>query len=237
MVACVRAGFWQLDRWDQKLAEADRRASQHALPELTALPASLEPAEAGYRRVRVEGHFTRALVASGGVPFKLNGYAALGVFQVADGPKVLVLRGWIPYEGWTHHLELPLDHELTGVLQPLEGQEGIVPLTDPRTEEPLWPLGRQPLLWFFSRGVGIPWPSIAAAEEVRYPAVLVEGPQLPSLDERPTIDLPAGGYTTWLQTEHHHHYALQWFAFAAIAVGLRGWFWWRSRSALQPRQP
>lgn len=228
VVTCVRLGFWQLHRFEDRSAVAAQRVERHAAPALEALPEDLRDLD--YRRVRLEGHYTHGLAATGGIPYSLNGYAALAVFQVNGGPRVLVQRGWVPSLEWETYVEPPSGPTVVeGILATLEGASDVQPFVDRRTGRELWPLGRERMLVFLSRGVAIPWPSIAAAEGVTTPVVVVEGPELPNLEERDIQHLPAGGYTTYLKTEHHEHYAWQWFAFAIIAAGLRLWFGWRNR--------
>lgn len=229
VITCVRLGFWQLSRYEQKSAVAALRIERHSAPPLESLEGPL--VDLDYRQVRLQGHYTKGLTATGGIPCALNGYAALGVFQVDDGPRVLVQRGWVPSLEWEAYAEPPAGPTtLEGVLATLDGADDVQPFQDRRTGKELWPLGRESLLYFFSRGAGIPWRSLAAQEDVQTPVVVVLGPELGSLEERNLQRLPAGGYTTFLPTEHHQHYAWQWFAFALIAAGLRLWFgWWRAR--------
>ena len=228
VVTCVRLGFWQLARFEERSAIATQRVERHAAPPLTSLTGDL--VDLDYRRVRLAGHYTKGFAATGGIPYSLNGYAALGVFQVDDGPMVLVQRGWVPALDWEAHVDPPTQPTvIEGVLTTAEGAADVRPSVDGRTGRSLWPLGRERFLVFLSRGVAIPWPSILAHEGVTTPVVVVLGPELPNLEERNVNQLPAGGYTTYLKTEHHEHYAWQWFAFAIIAAGLRLWFGWKAR--------
>ena len=94
----IAAGFWQLDRADEKeallaTAKASREASVLSWP-VTASQA----AEYRYRRVQVSGRFiTRQQVlldsmTTGGI----NGYEVLTLFRVDDSDLyVLVNRGWL----------------------------------------------------------------------------------------------------------------------------------------------
>lgn len=228
IVVCTRLGFWQLSRFEERSAIAEAREHAHELPPVTDLTTIEGPVD--YRRVSLQGRYTGGHMVSGGVKARLNGYAALGVFQVDDGPRVLVLRGWVPVDRWTEFLEPEPTTRIEGVLRSMDGAADLAPLEV--KGHPIWPQTNETFLGVFRRGVGIPWLSIAAAEGITAPAVVL-GPQLESLDTRDLQRLPASGYTTYLKVEHHEHYAWQWFGFAAIAAALRGWWWWRSRR--QPR--
>jgi cytochrome oxidase assembly protein ShyY1 len=104
VVACVVAGFWQLDRLDQRRdrnALLDARTEQPVAPiqEVLTPDASAEEADAvTYRRVAATGTYAvgdDVLVANrtnGGVP----GYWVLTPLVVDEGWGVLVNRGWIP---------------------------------------------------------------------------------------------------------------------------------------------
>lgn len=230
VVACVRLGFWQLSRFDERSAIANARTEAHALPPLSDVSQVSEPVD--YRRVALQGRYVGAHMVTGGVKAALNGYAALGVFQVDGGPRVLVLRGWVPADRWTEFLEPPADTRIEGVLASLDGADDLEPLE--LQGHPIWPQTPETFLGVFRRGVGIPWRSIAASEGITAPAVVL-GPEIESLDKRDLQRLPASGYTTYLKVEHHLKYAAQWFAFAAIAVALRGWWWWRRRRSQPPR--
>ncbi|MCB9670374.1 MAG: SURF1 family protein [Alphaproteobacteria bacterium] len=220
---CVRLGFWQLSRYAERSAIAERRASQHALPELDRVAPPWEDLD--YRRVRLTGVFTGGTVATGGIPFSRNGYAAIGVFAVDGGPRVLVNRGWIPADTWTSHTEPPIGRTtVEGVLLPIpeDGDLSVRPVPDGR-----WPLEREQFFGVFSRGTRIPWAALAAQEGVTTPVVVVVGPELEDLEQRKTSSLPAGGYTTYLKVLHHLEYAAQWFGFAVLAVGLWAFYGWR----------
>lgn len=207
----ARLGVWQLQRHADRSAEADRRIAAHAAPPLTAWPEVLVP----YQRITLEGRYTDATVATGGIPFSRNGYAAIGVFETTDGLRVLVNRGWIPADRWTRFLDAPPDTTVSGVLQPFDPSD-VVPLTT--DEGTRWPLERERFLFgLLTRGVRIPYDAIARAHDVSTQAALIVGPALADLEDRKTNALPAGGYTTYLKVFHHLEYAAQWFAFSALA--------------------
>ena len=99
----LRAGFWQLDRAEQKLAmQRDFEAASRAEPvELNnGLP---KPEAVRYRRVLATGEYlpekqflldNRIKVDEYGV--KRVGYEVLSPFKLASGSVLLVNRGWLP---------------------------------------------------------------------------------------------------------------------------------------------
>lgn len=227
VAVCVRAGFWQLSRYSERTAVAELRESRHALSPLDEVPWSAPDLD--YRRVRLTGTWRASAVATGGIPYSRNGYAAIGVLHTDRGQDVLVLRGWVPADGWERWLAVdPLPTMVEGVLRPSE-DDGLVTALE-RDGQPLWPLQRERFLFAFSRGVTLPIRAIAAELGARPEVYVVAGPELEDLEERDVNQLPAGGYTTYLKTLHHLEYTVQWFAFAAIAVGLWLWYGWRRRS-------
>lgn len=223
VVVTVRLGFWQLTRYTTRSAIAERRTSQHALPALDRLAPPWDDLD--YRRVRLTGTWREGFAATGGIRFSRNGYAALGVFDVSGGPEVLVNRGWIPVDGWERHVTPPSGRQtIEGILLPISPGPDVVPLAGAPER---WPLERETFLGGFTRGVRIPWASLAAAKYIDTPVIVVVGPELEDLEKRKTNSLPAGGYTTYLKVLHHLEYALQWFGFALLAVAIWALYGWR----------
>ena len=93
----VRLGVWQLDRLAERRSLNEERASRLAEP-LLDQPLGLPPARVFWRRVRVTGayDYDREVVlfgrSRGGVP----GVHVVTPLRVADTLAVLVLRGWLP---------------------------------------------------------------------------------------------------------------------------------------------
>ncbi|MEZ4316943.1 MAG: SURF1 family protein [Myxococcota bacterium] len=222
----IRLGFWQLSRYRERSAIAEQRESRHALPELTTVEPPYDALD--YRRVRLTGHYRNTHVVTGGIKFSRNGYAVVSTLDVDDGPDVLVLRGWIPVDGWTAWLDTdPGPVVVEGILQVATDTAKVEPLVHPTLGKPYWPLQTEPFLGVLTRGVLIPIHSIAAVESVTGEVYVVQGPELEDLEQRRTTELPAGGYTTYLKVLHHLEYAVQWFSFSLIAFGLWLWYGWR----------
>lgn len=230
-VVTARLGVWQLSRFQERSAIADQREARHAQPALTAIP--VDRAGLDFRRVRLEGRFRAFEIATGGVPYSRNGYAALGVFE-AGSESVVVLRGWVPAEGFERWLDGEGSFVVEGVLRESEDAGSVAPIAHPSTGRRVWPLEREAFLGVLSRGVRLPIRSIAAAHGAVEEVYVVAGPELADLEDRDPLVLPAGGYTTYLKTFHHLEYAVQWFAFAGIALGLWLWFGWRRARRTPP---
>jgi cytochrome oxidase assembly protein ShyY1 len=142
---CVRLGFWQLERLDQRKARnalVEARATEDGGP----LPA--DPEDALYRRVTVTGVYEPAREeidggrALGGRP----GEHVITPLLLDDGRELLVNRGWLPNSGAPSD-EAPAEAappeetvEVTGVVLPgdpdpvirLERQEPPQPGDVPR---------------------------------------------------------------------------------------------------------
>lgn len=215
-------GFWQLGRLEERRARNAFISARLQAAPLHLNTASLPPpiSQFDYQAASVRGTFdptqeivwrNRALNGAPGVdvitPLRLTGSEQV----------ILVNRGWIPYteaEPAQRARYAPPAGEvtLTGWLRvPLERNQPFLPLdpTDqPRLDAWFWldmaQIQRQmpyPLLsWVF-----IPAPPDRAV-----------APPIPHDD----IDLSDGS---------HLAYAVQWFAFAAIAILGPGVYWWRSR--------
>jgi surfeit locus 1 family protein len=219
VAACVRLGFWQLDRLEGRRLRNERLAERMALPpiELAAPP----PDTAGwlYRRVIVHGRYDdeRSVV----LPARfLRGVLGLHVVTplllAPGGQAVLVNRGWLPSADGIHvdpaaFLE-PGPVSFEGLVLPFFGPESS--LGQPRAGDSSAPSAEQrdfSRVWFT-----IDEPALRA----QFPYLLgrVHIQALPSGDPAAGPQrLPAPS----LSEGPHLSYAIQWFSFAAIA--LIGW--------------
>jgi surfeit locus 1 family protein len=212
VVVCVRLGFWQLDRLEQ------RRAQNAALERAAAEPVLVLDAHAAaeiardpeaylFRRVRVRGAFQPAadVVLRGRSHMGQPGVHLFAPLRIDDaGPVVLVNRGWVgapdaatvdprPYR---EHAAV----EVEGVVQPFPAARGEgVPVEREVDGYRVFSLARldsqalqarvaEPLAPFYIQQ--LPW---AGADG--YPVRL----QMPPVEDGP-----------------HLAYAVQWFSFAAI---------------------
>lgn len=211
---CVRLGFWQLDRLEQRRVRNAAVTAAGALPTLLLDSAAMAriaegPAAHLHRRVRVRGTYDpsgefvlrgRALEGQPGVhlatPLRVEGSPAA----------VLVNRGWVPSpDGATverGRYEEPGTHEVTGILQeiPATGNGG----------QPAVPgSGRDTTFRRLDREV--------VRVRSPYPVLPLYVQQLP---DSPAVraSLPARVAPPALDEGPHLSYAIQWFGFATIAV-------------------
>lgn len=217
---CVRLGFWQLDRLDQRRERNAAVAAATSLPVLDLSGDSLvavmrRPDLYRYRRARARGAYDAA------GDFLLRGRALEGrpgvhlvtPLRIAGtDTAVLVLRGWLrspdaatadprPYAD-------PGPREVEGILQPLATAGGALPVReevngamvttyqriDPRALRGSISYPLLPVYLQLLPVAGAPAPPAA-------PAAALQRVPLPPMDEGP-----------------HLGYAIQWFGFAAVAV-------------------
>jgi surfeit locus 1 family protein len=201
-LVCIRLGFWQLDRLAQRRATNARVAVRLAQPALAAesiVAAARHPAALDYRRARLSGRFdfSRQVIV---VARPLGGRPGVHVvtpLRLADGTAILVERGWAPApDGRTADLAALIEPEeaaCDGVL--------LLPRGPGSAGAETWPLK--------VRAVD---PALLAP---RFPYGV-----LPVVLRR--ADSPAGALRPVPLPERtegpHLSYAVQWFAFAAIAL-------------------
>lgn len=199
-------GFWQLGRADEKQALLDQYATaQQTQVEVTTQNAANLPR---YQRARVSGRFdpTHQILLDN-MPSHTGqpGYRVLTPFETAAG-WLLVDRGWLPLGSTRTELpDIPVGNDsrtITGTIDelPRAGLELKAPPVD----------------------ASAPWPRVLSF------------PQQPTLDQQlgqkliPGLLLldasqPDGYERIWeahlgFQPERHVGYAVQWFAFAVVAV-------------------
>ena len=204
---CVLLGLWQLDRWEQRSARNDLVEENLAAPpvapgELLDGCESL-PAEAEWRRVRATGRYdgeAELLVRNRPLDGS-TGYYVLTPLVPAEGPALLVNRGWLPAgrsASVPDTVPPPPGGEVTVVarLRPAEEGDG----------GPDAPAGQVRRIDVPAIARDLPYDVYAAyAELVRQSPTTSEAPTaLPPPDPGPGPNLA---------------YALQWFVFGGIALG------------------
>ncbi len=208
--ACVRLGFWQLERRQEKhQANARLHEALRADPiPLDRMPGALVDFEG--RRVRVAGVFdsTRHVVLAGRAHDAMPGVELVTPLRLPTGGAVLVDRGWLPAEDAERvrpqDFPEPGPRVVIGIAEAMpRGVGGALweASADDTVGPTVW-LGRR--LDFDSLRVRVPY----ALE----PWVLRElpGPGVPARPLRATPELPGESM--------HLGYALQWFAFATGAL-------------------
>lgn len=207
----VSLGFWQWNRgqarqdtWEQ-FARSEGAAEQVAASRLAQMPR--------YARVRVEGRldgerqFLLDNLSHRGAP----GYQVLTVLQLAEGSRLLVNRGWVPFSGFREQLpDVALPEPLRGAVIELQGRIAGLPVAGLASGRlaPA-PDGR--------------WPRVASFPTVEQLASAYGDELLPVVL---LLDADSGpGYVReWqapgLPPERHIGYAVQWWAFALLLLGL-----------------
>ena len=127
---CIRLGFWQLDRLDQR-RERNALVEQRQQDDAGPLPADAE--EALYRRVTITGEYDPAgeEIDGGRAMDGRPGEHVLTPLRLDDGREVVVNRGWVPNSAATRD-DAPAgaappagEVEVTGVVLPGEDQPVI----------------------------------------------------------------------------------------------------------------
>lgn len=205
----VSLGFWQWHRGEYRQAQWDAFAgNDRPAAEVTAAQLPREPR---FTRVRVEGELDGARqflldnISHGGAP----GYQVLTVLKLADGPALLVNRGWLPFSGWRDQLpEVALPEG--SARQVLTGRLSTLP-------SPGMAAGRAP------PPVDGRWPKLTSFPDVAQLEAAYGAPLLPVVL---LLDADSGpGYLRdWqppgISPERNFGYAVQWWSFAVLAVGL-----------------
>ncbi len=212
---CIRAGFWQLDRLEQRREYNATVAAAIAAPPLVLDSAALAriaaaPEDFLYRRATAEGVFLNeeAVLLRGRAHEGAPGvHLAAPLRLQPNGGLVLVNRGWLPApDGAT------VDPREFAALGPqlLLGSLQAVP--DAGAEAAPLPLtvDGAPVMTFRRLD------RAAMAERLGEPVPPLYLQLLPAPDERG--DLPAAVPPPPLDEGPHLGYAIQWFSFATIAI-------------------
>lgn len=205
---CARLGVWQLDRLAQRRAHNRVAAERLALPPLalsesTATLLASQPDGFRFRRVTAAGSFdfTRQLVVLAQAHAGLPGIHVVTPLRLSDTVAVLVERGWLPSpDGRSLDTAWVAEPESTvaqGVLLRAEARRASASGAD------TWP-----------RAVLAPDPgAVGHAYPYRLLPLLLRRDSLPAgvANLRP-VPVPE------LSNGPHLSYAIQWFAFAVIAL-------------------
>ena len=227
---CVRLGVWQLERLDERRA---RNAAVQAEIDRPAVNLNTDPIPADgltYRRIRASGTFdpaheiilsNRAYSGQAGVhlvtPLRIEGR------DVA----VLVDRGWIPASQASPaertSFAVSGTIEVAGIGRPSQQEPAIALLADPTRGPDSPPLDAWRFLDLSAIQPQVPYTLLPVILEASEPVGGISPPKLQS-----EIDLSEGS---------HLSYAIQWFAFAAIALlGAAAWLV-RSARMATPGKP
>jgi len=211
---CVRLGFWQLDRLEQRRARNASLVEKTALPPVTLDAAAADsirrdPARFVNRRVRVRGTYLPAgeVVLRGRAQDGNPGVHLVTPMRVAGAPAlVMVNRGWVPSPDAAtvdpRPYAEPGERTIEGLLQdvPVTGDGGTpAKMAGAGARTTYRRLDRATL----ARNLGRPV----------LPLYVQELP--PDTRSTPPFRVPAPE----LSEGPHLGYAIQWFSFAAIGVG------------------
>jgi len=203
---CVRLGFWQLHRAEFK---ADRQAHLDAVGAPQALKSAAMLEE--WQRVSLSGTWlaTQTVFLDNRVHAQQTGYHVLTPLQLADGSVIVVNRGWVA----------------AGLRR-----EVLPSIPTPATAVQVSGLLLRPDLKSFRLDDGKEAGQVWQRADPAHFAARLKLPVAPMVLFQES-DSPDGLLRDWprpdLGVSMHKAYALQWFVFAAVALGLTGFFGWR----------
>lgn len=226
---CVRLGFWQLSRHEQRQQRNEQVAARLAMPPLPAIAGIADTTGIFYRRVTVSGSYDndRSVVLPGRSYRGAPGVHLLTPLRTAERAVVLVNRGWAPSaDAATIDIADFAVHDtvtFTALVLPFPSaahslaQRGGVPAGDGSFRRVWYVVDEQ-----------------ALRAQFPYPLLPVMLQALPEPDAGPAA---RGAYPVRLEPPPlgagtHFGYALQWFSFALI--GLTGWIVLLLRSRAGP---
>ncbi len=209
---CVRLGFWQLDRLEQRRARNAAIRAATAQPPVrldTGPPTALaaDPPSFEWRRAEAAGRYHHAgdMVVRGRSREGRPGVHLFSPLVLADGRVVMVNRGWMPSPDGTSADVRPLRTtgtvRVSGVLLPITTQpdRGL-------------PIGGR-------AGADTTWRRVdlaAARDRSPGPVIPLYLQQLPA--GAPADSPPIPEPLPELSQGNHLSYAVQWFSFATIGV-------------------
>lgn len=204
--ACIRLGFWQLERLSERQASNELVRQRFAEPPVPAGLLAGEPKSVRFRRVRVEGNwdFDREIVLSVKTRDGSPGVHLVTPMRRANGAAtVLVNRGWVyspdaltvDRARWHE----PRDATVIGYVEELNA-EHAGPVAARDTESRTW-------RFLYADRVARAFPDGVAPY---YIVALPEESQRANAPVRLPVPVLSDG--------SHRSYAVQWFSFAAIAV-------------------
>lgn len=210
----ARLGFWQLDRATQKRALQAATDARGALPPLPAEELAREPTQAAaqvHRRTVLQGHWlSRATVFLDNRQMRGQpGFFVVTPLVLADGSAVVVQRGWLPRNLRERSAIAAFDTPAQTVQVSGRIAPAVSRLYDFGTEA-AGPIRQNLDLAAYALEVGASLRPLALIQDDDVPPV-ADG--LIRQWHRPSV----GVHT-------NYGYAFQWFALAALTLGLYVWF-------------
>jgi len=209
IVACVVAGFWQLDRLRQRRVfnarvTARLRLPSQSLQTLVGSAATPSPESLAYRRVEVEGTYDprREVVLVARVLGEQNGNHVLTPLVTSNGQALIVDRGWVPFD-----LTVPPVTPASPPFGPVR-LDGVLLPPEAITTRPRGPSRPQLTKVDLGRlGHQLPYRI--------YPVYLWLQGQVPAQSATLPRLAPLPDFTA---SPPHLSYAVQWFTFATIGI-------------------
>lgn len=198
--------IWQVNRLSEKegiLKEIEAKISAAPIPWTDAI----QSGDVEFTSVTAEGTFTtdeiHVLTSQRGLG---PGYRVITAFDTADGPRILVDRGFIPQD--QKAAERPaMDVVITGNLRTPEETDGFTP--EPDLAKNIW----------FARDL----PAMAATLDTRSILIILRETSEPTPPVAPwpvdTAGIP----------NDHLEYAITWFLLALVWAGMTAFLLWRIR--------
>jgi cytochrome oxidase assembly protein ShyY1 len=214
VAVCVSAGLWQRDRLQQKLALRTQVEAASSRPP-AALPSTNDWSGWRFRRVQATGTFDgpHQILIDNRLRGGRVGYEVVAPLLLGDGRVLVVERGWVP-AGATRA-------EVPDVPPP--GGEITVTGRINQPPSPFLELARETAQGRVWQNLDLDRYAKAIGRAV-LPVVLEQGePAAPG--DVLVRDWPAPD----VGVEKHENYMVQWFAFAATAIGFWGYSTWRRR--------
>lgn len=223
----VALGYWQLQRaatQEARTATLTERAHQGALS--VAQLAKLDSMDDMPLRARGRFDNAHSLLLDNRVLDGRAGYELLTPFITDTGAALLVNRGWLPRGP---------DRNILPVIAPINGEVQVSGLTHKpghniflptpdKTVPARWPVLLTELdTAIIGQWLGQPLLPVVLRLD---PAIHFDAPPLPRHWQAPVRLTPA----------RHRAYAVQWFLFAAIALGIYLTLAWRRRHAASPQE-
>lgn len=205
-LVCIRLGFWQLDRLEQRRDLNAALESRMAEPPLALDRVPRDTTGLTWRRVEASGTWdhARSVVLAGRSQHGVPGVHMVTPLLLPDGGALLVVRGWLPSADAATVDLAPYDSAgpitVRGIISPLGG-----------SGEPAAP----DTVAFRTRWYGPDLRRLPRQYPYEVASLLVRS------ESTPAGSYPAPLPPLELDEGPHMGYAFQWFSFAAIA--LVGW--------------
>lgn len=224
VAVCLVAGQWQLGRLAEVREHNDLMAARLAAQpvEIGSL-ADAPPDELAFRRVTMTGSYrpTQEVLQRNQSWRGEQGFHVLTPFETTDGLVVLVRRGWVPAS---------MSDPPVGEAAPPAGAVQVEGILEPSVDQPTFG-ARDPADGELARVFHADTRRLDRQVDGDLFELLV---RLDHDEEAPTLaDVPFGVGSPALDERNHLSYAVQWHAFAVIALVTYG-AWWYTRRRRSP---